>query len=274
MKNKKITIAIIITILLGILTIAGSFALWSVQLGNINVALNTENISNYVEYTEGIAVFDDNIHASNSYSGGKSTIFTLKKKNNPPYPFYASIKLKVNNITNNLRESRAMKWTVTKKASGTSDAETIVAESDFISLIDGDIITLAPAIEATTTKTDYKVYLWADSTDPDVTDMLGEQINVELWMEIYQYRAPSVLEAYCYLVSDGVVLGNGVVKCNIVDSEKGLSAYRISVENQSTSLLSNKYWTSINVNINNALNNMSILIYASDNRIIEREVRQ
>ena len=57
MKNKKITIAIIITILLGILTIAGSFALWSVQLGNINVALNTENISNYVEYTEGSCIW-------------------------------------------------------------------------------------------------------------------------------------------------------------------------------------------------------------------------
>ncbi len=51
-NKNRIALTIILTVLIGLLTIAGSFALWTIQLGNnITVALNTADLNNYVEYT-------------------------------------------------------------------------------------------------------------------------------------------------------------------------------------------------------------------------------
>ncbi len=153
MNNKKKTIiAIIITMIVGIMTIAGSFALWTAQVGNnIQVSFNTVDISTYVEYTEGVAVFNSNLEASDDYTDGNSTTFTLKTKNSPPYNFYASINLKVNGTSTTIKESRAIKWTVTFHTDSNS-TETVVAESDFVALSNGDTIMLVPNIRAHTTK--------------------------------------------------------------------------------------------------------------------------
>lgn len=259
-NKKKVIIAIFITILIGVLTILGSFAFWTSTVGNnINVAFNTANLNNYIDYTAGKAVFAGNLETTNVYSGGTSTIFKINKKNNPAYPFYASLNIKINNISKILTESRVLKWTVTSKASGTNDSEVVVAQSDFVGTKVGDIIQLVPNLEVTTTSTDYNVYLWVDSTNANASSVSGEKIDIELWMDVYQYRAPKVLDVYCH--NDGVS-----AMCNILDSEKSLSQYLfgdIFSSNSYTNISSSNYWTSIDNNHNYS----NIIVKTSDGRI-------
>lgn len=253
-NKKKVIITIIITVLIGLLTIAGSFALWTTIVGNnINVDFNTVVLSDYIEYTAGKAVFSGNIEATNAYPEGVEgtyTTFKINKKNNPAYPFYAGLKLQITNISEILTQSRVLKWTVTSKASGTNDSEVVVAESDFVGTSMNDTIILVPNILVTDTSTDYNVYIWVDSNNSNASQVEGESIEVELWMDVYQYRAPKVLDAFCY--EDGTN-----VLCNVLDSEKSFNRYGLNTTNAEpvsyTSISSGEYWTEIDTTKTNEI---------------------
>ena len=246
-SKKKVITAIIVTAIVGVLTIVGSFALWTTQIGNnINVAFNTVNLNQYIDYTEGKSVFSGNVKVDSAYPEGEEgtyTTFQIKEQNNPAYPFYAALKMKINDIGDILTESRVLKWTVTSKATGTNDSEVVVAESDFVGTKTGDELVLVPNMLVTTTKMDYNVYIWLDSNNSNSSLVSGETINVELWMDVYQYRAPKVLDAYCY--DDETT-----VMCNVVDSEKSFNRYALTTStsepNLYSTIISTEYWTSIN----------------------------
>lgn len=197
MKSKKsVTLTIVLTILVGLLTIAGSFALWTTNIGNnISVSLNTADINNYVDYTEGTAVFNSNLQASSDYTDGSTTTFSVNTKNNPPTDFYASINMKINDISNILTQSDVLKITITSKEDDSRDDEIIELESDFNGTTTGDIIELLPSIKVTDTTMDYIIYVWVDENNSNAQNVIGASLDIEFWMEINQNR-PSNTSGY------------------------------------------------------------------------------
>ena len=238
-SKKKTTIAIIITIIIGLMTIAGTFALWTVQVGNnITVALNVADLSSYVEYTEGNAVFNSNLEASTDYTGGNSTTFTLNTKNNPPYDFYGAIYMKINSIGDVITEGDAIKITITSKANDTNEDEIIEYENSFYGMSKGDTIRLLPSILATSTKMDYNVYIWVDSSNPDILSVVGATIDVEFWMEVNQYRASNYYNGNS--TPNAPELVTGLIP--VVLSDNGATVTTISSSDTTWYDYNNKKW--------------------------------
>ena len=186
--TKKKAILLSITILfIGLIITAGSYAFWSWSSNtNKNIVFNTaKELRNYVIYDEGESKFIGDFKVSTSYTDGiHSTISLYKTSEAANVDLLATIYMDINSIGNNMKESTALKWTVTE--GDDQEIGSILAEGNFIGANSGDILTLVPNIEVTTTLTKYTVWIWIDQNDNPSDDLTGETLDTNVWTEINQ----------------------------------------------------------------------------------------
>ena len=162
--GKKKAILLCITILfIGLIITAGSYAFWSWSSNaNKNIVFNTsKELRNYIVYDEGESKFVGDFQIGDDYTDGMHTTISLYKTNEVAnIDLIATIFMDINSIGTNMKESTALKWTVT--AGDSTNIGATLGEGNFIGTNNGDTITLVPNIEVTTTLAKYTIWIWID----------------------------------------------------------------------------------------------------------------
>lgn len=188
--NKKNTIILIISILLlGLLIFGGTYAYWSwTSNTNKNIVFNTaKELIEYVEYDDGESTFLGDFQVSSSYNQGIHSTISIKKKDDPDVAnvdLVATIKMDINDIGTNMKQSTALKWVVTSGTS--SNIIEVLASGNFVGTNAGDVLTLYPNIPVTTTKKDFTVWIWLDASENPSELLTGETLDTVVWTQIDQ----------------------------------------------------------------------------------------
>lgn len=190
--NKK-DIILFISIFCTLALIAGgTYAYWGWQSNtNKSVVFNTsKGIEDYFVYDAGTSHFVGNFEKSTNYCGGMSNTISFRKKSEVANEtLSASIKMDVNYIGNNIKQSNAVKWVLVEGnssvCSGYIDTGTFngIEKNTTIDLLDVDNsgkVEADEVIEVETTDKVYTIWIWIDSSL--ATDALsGETIDVNIW---------------------------------------------------------------------------------------------
>ena len=189
--TKKKAIMLSITILfIGLIITTGSYAFWSWSSNtNKNIVFNTSKaLRYYIVYDEGESKFVGDFQLGTDYTDGMHTTISLYKTNEAVnVDLLATIFMDINAIGTNMKESTALKWTVTEGDS-TNIGDTL-AQGNFIGTNNGDTITLVPNIEVTTTLAKYTIWLWLDVAENPSDDLIGVTLDTNVWTEINQTEA-------------------------------------------------------------------------------------
>ena len=187
MNKKQLIYSIVTLFLLGLIVSSGTYAYYSfIASNNKNISFNTsKELENYVIYNEGESKFSGDFKVSSTYTQGMhSTISLYKTSAASNVDLIATIKMDINEIGSNIKNSTALKWVVT---SGTStDTGSVLAQGNFIGVNNGDTLTLVPNIEVTTTETFYTIWIWLDENGNPSDELTGETLDVNVWTEINQ----------------------------------------------------------------------------------------
>ena len=185
MEKKKITILTIVVFVVGLIIAGSSYAFWSWTSNiNKNLVFNTaSNLRNYIVYNEGESAFTGELQVSNSYQTGSvhATVSIYKTTN---VNMLATLHMDVNQIGPNMKNSTALKWVVTEGTVSNVGSE--LAHGNFVGANNGDLLTLVPDINITTTEAFYTVWIWIDSSENPSDNISGETLDTDIWMEINQ----------------------------------------------------------------------------------------
>ncbi len=143
-----------------VLAVLGSaYAYYKYVIATINVDTITRGLDYYINYTKGTNITSAALNPGSDYTSGNNLSVTLYKKNNT-YTIYGHIYLDISNISANLSNSGALKYTVL-------EGTTKIADGQLTGTNSGDTVPLAVNIPLKTTSTKYTVYLWLDENAED-----------------------------------------------------------------------------------------------------------
>ena len=143
-----------------VLSILGSaYSYYKYVIATINVDTITRGLDYYINYTKGTNITSVALNPGSDYTSGNNLSVTLYKKNNT-YTIYGHIYLDISNISANLSNSGALKYTVL-------EGTTKIADGQLTGTTSGDTVPLAVNIPLKTTSTKYTVYLWLDENAED-----------------------------------------------------------------------------------------------------------
>ena len=185
MEKRKIALITIVVFVVGLIITGSSYAFWSWSSNvNKNVVFNVaSNLKNYIVYNEGESAFTGELNVSNNYQTNSihSTISIYKTTN---VSLLATIHMDINQIGPNMKQSRALKWVVTEGT--TSNVGSVLAKGNFVGTNNGDVLTLVPDINVTTTEAFYTIWIWLDSSENPSSNLAGETLDTNVWTEINQ----------------------------------------------------------------------------------------
>lgn len=186
--NKKNAIILTIMILfLGLLISGGTYAYWSwTNNSHKNIVFNTaKELQEYIVYDEGNSSFIGSLEVGNSFNQGiHSTISIKKTAEAANVDLVASIMMDINLIGTNMKQSSALKWVVTSGDS--TNVGNVLAQGNFIGTNSGDILTLYPSIEVTTTEKKFTIWIWLDASENPSELLSGETLDTVVWTQIDQ----------------------------------------------------------------------------------------
>lgn len=143
-----------------VLAVLGSaYAYYKYVIATINVDTITRGLDYYINYTKGTNITSAALNPGSDYTSGNNLSVTLYKKNNT-YTIYGHIYLDISNISANLSNSGALKYTVL-------EGTTKIADGQLTGTTSGDTVPLAVNIPLKTTSIKYTVYLWLDENAED-----------------------------------------------------------------------------------------------------------
>ena len=143
-----------------VLAVLGSaYAYYKYVIATINVDTITRGLDYYINYTKGTNITSAALNPGSDYTSGNNLSVTLYKINNT-YTIYGHIYLDISNISANLSNSGALKYTVL-------EGTTKIADGQLTGTTSGDTVPLAVNIPLKTTSTKYTVYLWLDENAED-----------------------------------------------------------------------------------------------------------
>ena len=143
-----------------VLAVLGSaYAYYKYVIATINVDTITRGLDYYINYTKGTNITSAALNPGSDYTSGNNLSVTLYKKDNT-YTIYGHIYLDISNISANLSNSGALKYTVL-------EGTTKIADGQLTGTTSGDTVPLAVNIPLKTTSTKYTVYLWLDENAED-----------------------------------------------------------------------------------------------------------
>lgn len=158
--KDKSKIYMILGISFLVLAVLGStYAYYKYVIATINVDTITRGLDYYINYTKGTNITSAALNPGSDYTSGNNLSVTLYKKNNT-YTIYGHIYLDISNISANLSNSGALKYTVL-------EGTTKIADGQLTGTTSGDTVPLAVNIPLKTTSTKYTVYLWLDENAED-----------------------------------------------------------------------------------------------------------
>jgi len=185
-KNKQIKL-ILGVLLLGILTVAGSFAFWTwTSSENKTVLFNTSgDLAEYIEYDEGESKFIGDLAVSDSYLDGAHTTISIKKTQEATnVDLFATINMKINEIGTNMSKSRAVKWTITRGNS--TNPGVVLNEGNFLGASKDESLELYSNIEVTTSIQEFTIWLWIDEGENPSEKLSGETLDTVIWTQVDQ----------------------------------------------------------------------------------------
>ena len=171
--KDKSKLFMIIGITIFVIALLGSaYAYYRFVLLNINVNTITRGLDYYIVYNKGTDITSAVLNPSDDYTGGNSIDVTLYKKDNT-YDIYGHIYLDITQIGDNLKKSRALRYTVL-------DGDTIISEGGLKNATGS--VCLASNIVLGTVPKNYTIYLWfydLNSTGNESNDIIKANIRCE-----------------------------------------------------------------------------------------------
>ena len=205
--KDKSKLFMIIGITIFVIALLGSaYAYYRFVLLNINVNTITRGLDYYIVYNKGTDITSAVLNPSDDYTGGNSIDVTLYKKDNT-YDIYGHIYLDITEIGDNLKNSRALRYTVL-------DGDTIISEGNLKSATGSAC--LASNIVLGTTVKNYTIYLWFDnlnSTGNESNDTIKANIRCEASMKrilVPNYNTTSLLSNKVVFAPDKLVENNNI----------------------------------------------------------------
>ena len=252
MEKRKIVLMTIVIFVVGLIITGASYAFWSWNSTiNKNVVFNTaNNLKNYIVYNEGESAFTGELNVSNNYqTGGIHSTISIYKTTN--VNLLATIHMDINQIGENMKNSPALKWVVTEGT--TSNVGAVLAKGNFIGTKNGDVLTLVPDINVTTTETFYTIWIWLDSSANPSDNLSGETLDTNVWTEINQVEGAEDR----YEVTN-TTANYQAISATVVDSKYKVTHYAVTTTNSEPTS-----WTTITpetdqakvYNLNTTVNN-------------------
>ena len=205
--KDKSKLFMIIGITIFVVALLGSaYAYYRFVLLNINVNTITRGLDYYIVYNKGTDITSAVLNPSDDYTGGNSIDVTLYKKDNT-YDIYGHIYLDITQIGDNLKNSRALRYTVL-------DGDTIISEGNLKSATGS--VCLASNIVLGTTNKNYTIYLWFDGNSysgDESNDTIKANIRCEASMKkilVPNYNTTSLLSNKVEFIPDKLVENNSV----------------------------------------------------------------
>ena len=175
--KDKSKLFMIIGITIFVVALLGSaYAYYRFVLLNININTITRGLDYYIVYNKGTDITSAVLNPSDDYTGGNSIDVTLYKKDNT-YDIYGHIYLDITQIGDNLKNGRALRYTVL-------DGDTIISEGNLRNATGS--VCLASNIVLGTIVKNYTIYLWFDnlnSTGNESNDVIKANIRCEASMK-------------------------------------------------------------------------------------------
>ena len=205
--KDKSKLFMIIGITIFVIALLGSaYAYYRFVLLNININTITRGLDYYIVYNKGTDITSAVLNPSDDYTGGNSIDVTLYKKDNT-YDIYGHIYLDITEIGDNLKNSRALRYTVL-------DGDTIISEGNLKNAT-GSVCLVSNIVLGTTVK-NYTIYLWFDnlnSTGNESNDTIKANIRCEASMKrilVPNYNTTSLLSNKVVFAPDKLVENNNI----------------------------------------------------------------
>ncbi len=174
MENKKRYILSLIVAILVVISL-GTYAWLTYRTNDTAMVLTIGDINN-VRITMNPYQIDANLSPNLTYIGQPYT--TVEVVNNSLEPKGIKLYYKINAIDSELATSN-LKYTIEKKAVGSSSYTHITPDGNFAGATKGDIITVVDE-EVPVGTTYYKVYVWLYSASSAQNNVTGKRFNAEL----------------------------------------------------------------------------------------------
>ena len=205
--KDKSKLFMIIGITIFVIALLGSaYAYYRFVLLNININTITRGLDYYIVYNKGTDITSSVLNPSDDYTGGNSIDVTLYKKDNT-YDIYGHIYLDITEIGDNLKNSRALRYTVL-------DGDTIISEGNLKSAT-GSVCLVSNIVLGTTNK-NYTIYLWFDGNSysgDESNDTIKANIRCEASMKkilVPNYNTTSLLSNKVVFAPDKLVENNNI----------------------------------------------------------------
>lgn len=187
--SKKSIVLVVAILSLSLLVAGGTYAYWKWSSNtNKNVVFNTASgIQQYVVYDEGYSSFVGNFQPTATFCEGIHTTISFYKTNEiTNTPLEATINMNVNSIGANTKASNDVYWVITSGdgTSCTGNLSSALAHGTFNGRNNGDVITLLPNIEVSTSIKKYTVWIWIDQGGSNLSLLSGEKIDTNIWTQI------------------------------------------------------------------------------------------
>ena len=273
MSKKQLIYSILALFLIGLIVAGGTFAYYSFTATNDkNISFNTsKELQNYVIYNEGESKFSGDFKVSSTFTEGMhSTISLYKTSEAANVDLIATIKMDINEIGNNIKNSKALKWIVTEGDS--TNVGNILSQGNFIGSNNNDTLTLVPNLVVTTTETFYTIWLWLDSNEFPSDNLTGETLDVNVWTEISQVEG--IEESFTITRLNA---NYQYISATVVNNKHKVVGYNITTTNDTPS-----NWNSISLTEQSNVYNLNqtvlipgtyyIWFKSDDNKIVSRSV--
>ncbi len=224
-KYRKLSITLLIISVIFII-LGGTLSLWTWNSSeNKNVVFNTaSNLQDYIIYDEGESKFVGDFQVSDSYLDGVHTTISLYKTEEVnDVDLYATINMDINSIGKNIKSLPGLKWVVTSGNSTDSNRE-ILSQGNFLGTNDGDTLVLYNNIEVLTTKKEFTIWLWLDSSSNLDSELTGETIDTSIWTQIDQ-----IIENRYEITNISVY--NKMISATVVNSTANIMYYQVTTSN-------------------------------------------
>lgn len=252
-SKKKRLLLIIVGLIVLLLVGAGTYAYWTwTSNENKNIVFNTSNgIKDYIIYDEGESKFVGDFKVTDSYTEGMHTTISIRKTEVvADIDLYATINMNINAIGNNMKNSSALKWTLTSGNASTTNKE-VLASGNFLNTDAGDTIILYSGIEVLTTVKEFTVWLWIDSSLNPSSELVGETLDTSIWTQVDQ-----IVEDKFEITKKSV--NYQVLKVTAVNTKNNIVSYGVTTSNTEPSS-----WTSIPSADQNRIYNLEYKVTAT-----------
>ena len=180
MKKTRLILSILFVVLF---FISGTFAWYVINKQDIAVNVNFAGLDPYIQYSATTINGNDEITASNDYTGGISNNITFNKESTGAnLEVYGHIYLNITNASStDVFKASNLKWTL---VSVTNSVETVISTGNFVGENVNNKIPANINFQLNNNNnTTYKIYIWVDSNSPMNNDISNSSINVSVYSE-------------------------------------------------------------------------------------------